>query len=268
MTHRGPGEAARARPAPTISVAHRAPRRAGSMSRFSGTHAAAIVVAAAALLLALSSPAAAASRTVQFRAADGRTVTALLNEANRRPAPAVLLLPMMGRPKDDWQAVAQRLADAGITALAIDLPGSGVPADGPELTTWTVDIGSAVSYLTSRDVGATAVGIAGASLGASLAVYTAAGDGRVRAVALVSPAADYRGVRIAAPLKQILGRPVFMLASHEDPYSARSIRELSKGNETAYETAWSQIPAHGTTLLAREPDLVRMLVEWFQRVLG
>ena len=27
-------------------------------------------------------------------------------------------------------------------------------------------------------------------------------------------------------------------------------------------------PAHGTVLLAREPDTVRRLVEWFQRTLG
>ena len=71
----------------------------------------------------------AAGRVVTFRAFDGRTITGLLMEAGNRPAPAVVLVPMLGRPKDDWQSVAQRLADANITALAIDLPGLNLPSD-------------------------------------------------------------------------------------------------------------------------------------------
>lgn len=220
------------------------------------------------LVAAGAAPVLAAGRTVTFRGADGRQVTAYLNEASRRPAPAVVLLPMMGRPRDDWQAAAQRFADAGITALAMDLPGAGVPAEGAGIEAWRAEVGAAISFLVSRDVGASSVGVAGASLGASLAAYTAAGDGRVRALALVSPVADYKGVRMGTALKQAGGRPVFLLSSRKDPYSARSIREFTKGVESGFETAWSDAPAHGTVLLAREPDLVRLMVEWFQRTLA
>jgi hypothetical protein len=31
---------------------------------------------------------------------------------------------------------------------------------------------------------------------------------------------------------------------------------------------WLTAPAHGTLLLTREPDAVRLLVEWFRRTLG
>lgn len=225
-----------------------------------------VAIVLAALAMIDVTPAWAAGRPVAFRGADGRQVNATLNEANHRPAPAVVLLPMMGRPRDDWQAVAQRFADAGITALAIDLPGNGVPGDGG-MEAWRAEVGAAISYLVSRDVGASSVGVAGASLGATLAAYAAAGDGRLRALALVSPVADYRGVRMGNTLKQVGGRPVFLIGSHKDPYSARSIREFTKGAEGGFETAWSETPAHGTNLLAREPDLVRLLVEWFQRIL-
>jgi alpha-beta hydrolase superfamily lysophospholipase len=224
------------------------------------------VLALTALALFDAAPVWAAGRPVAFRGADGRQINGSLTEANRRPAPAVVLLPMMGRPHDDWQAVAQRFADAGITALAIDLPGGGVPGEGG-IESWRAEVGAAVSYLVSREVGASSVGVAGASLGATLAAYGAAGDGRVRALALVSPVADYKGVRMGNTLKQLGGRPVFLLGSHKDPYSARSIREFTKGAEGGFETAWSETPAHGTNLLAREPDLVRLLVEWFERVL-
>src|SRR5687767_10526768 len=53
----------------------------------------------------------AASRNVTIQADDGRTVTGTLFEANYPPAPAVVLVPALGHPRDEWQAIAQRFAD-------------------------------------------------------------------------------------------------------------------------------------------------------------
>jgi dienelactone hydrolase len=211
----------------------------------------------------------AAGRVVTYRADDGRMLSGYLVEAGARPAPAVVLVPMLGRPKDDWQAIAQRLADANITALAVDLPGQYVPADPAELSGWSRDITAAVAYLGSRpDVRSGAVGIAGASLGASLAALAAAGDPAVRSIALISPALDYRGARIESPMREFGERPALLVASRRDPYAARSARELSQGAPGIRELRWSDTPAHGTALLSRDSSLVTALVEWFQRTLG
>lgn len=223
-----------------------------------------------ALLLAafvfLQPPIHGAGRLTTFRADDGRVLTGLLLEASRRPAPAVVLVPMLGRSKDDWQWVAQRFADAGITTLAIDLPGSMLPPDGAALAAWHTDVLAAVTHLASRgDV--RAVGLAGASLGANLAVLAAAADVRVRSLALVSPSLDYRGVRIEAALRKYAERPALLIASLKDPYAARSVRELAQKPPGIREVRWADAGAHGLVLLTREPDLVRSLVEWFQRTL-
>jgi dienelactone hydrolase len=211
----------------------------------------------------------AAGRIVSFRADDGRTINGLLVEANTRPAPAVVLVPMLGRPKDDWDATAQRLAEANVTALAIDLPGEYAPADPRELASWSRDVTAAVAYLFSRpDVRGGSIGIAGASLGANLAAVAAAGDSQVRSLALISPSLDYRGVRIEAAMRQFGARPALLMGSLRDPYAARSIRALADGAPGQRELRWSETPAHGTILLSREPDLSRVLVEWFQRTLG
>jgi alpha-beta hydrolase superfamily lysophospholipase len=211
----------------------------------------------------------AAGRIVAFRAADGRAVTGLLMEASLRPAPAVVLVPMLGRSRDEWQNVAQRLAEAHVTSLAIDLPGSSLPGDPAALAAWQADVQAAVEYLAGRaDVRPGALGIAGASLGANLAVLTAAADRRVRSLALVSPSLDYRGVRIEAPMRQYGARPALLVASLRDPFAARTVRELTKDPPGPREARWAETVAHGTTLLAREPDLVRALAEWFQRTLG
>src|SRR5687768_18287247 len=84
------------------------------------------------------------NRTVTFRADDGRTIAALIVEADQRPAPAVVLVPMLGRPKEDWQQLAERLGDAEITAVAIDLPGQTAPGDPRELTAWHTIVGATV----------------------------------------------------------------------------------------------------------------------------
>ena len=215
-------------------------------------------------------PVNAAGRVVNYRAADGRSLTGLLFEADARPAAAVVLVPMLGRSHDDWQAVGQRLAEANITALAIDLPGVVLPGDPQSLAAWHLDIKSAVMFLASRpaDVRADAIGIAGASLGANLAAVAAAADPSVRALALVSPALDYRGLRIEEPMRAYGARPALLMASLQDPYAARSVRELAQGAAGPREQRWSTIPAHGTLLLQRDADMVRSLVEWFQQTLG
>jgi len=228
-----------------------------------------VAAAGVACALLMSGDAEAAGRVVTFRSPSGRTVTGLFTEAEVRPAPAVILVPMLGRPKDDWQAVAERLVLAGVHALAIDLPGLELPADPQALLTWHQDIRAAVVFLAGlSDVRPGAVGMAGASLGANLVAVAAAADPGVRSIALVSPSLEYRGVRIEGAMHQYGARQALLAASVQDPYAARSVREMEKMGTGSREVRWSSVPAHGTALLSRDPELVLTLVEWFQQTLG
>jgi len=220
------------------------------------------------ILVVLVPPAFAAGRAVSFRSEDGRAIAATVFEPSQRPAPAVVLVPMLGRPHEDWDAIGQRLADANILALAIDLPGSSDPGDSKVFSGWSADVRAAVSYLTSRpEVRVGSIGIAGASLGANLAALAAADLTSVRSLALVSPSLDYRGIRIEGAMKQYGGRPALLIASSHDPFAARTVRELAKDPPGRRETRFSEAVAHGTALLARDPDVVRTLIEWFQATL-
>jgi dienelactone hydrolase len=229
----------------------------------------AVASVAALAMLSLPVVADAAARTVTIRAASGRTFDASLNEASQRPAPAVVLVGMLGKSRDDWQAIAQRFADARVTTLAIDLPGSVVPEDPKVLSAWSDDVRAAVTYLVGRpETKPGAIGILGASLGASLAAVAAGAEPVVRSLVLVSPTAEYRGLRLEGPMRQYGARPAYLLASQLDTYSARTVRDLAKNPPGIRETQLSDTSAHGTVLLAREPDLVRLIIEWFQRTLG
>jgi pimeloyl-ACP methyl ester carboxylesterase len=212
---------------------------------------------------------------VTFRTTDGVQIAATFYQATRRPAPCVILVHMLTRSREDWQAVASRLADAGISALAIDLRGHGASGadsrggpDAADLSADVLDVQAARVFLASRpDLGVGAVGMAGGSIGANLALVAAASDPTVRSVALLSPGLDYRNIRIEGPFRKYGDRPALLVASQEDSYATGSIRRLQKGAPGTREVRIVSGAGHGTVMLSRQPDLAALLVEWFERTL-
>jgi pimeloyl-ACP methyl ester carboxylesterase len=234
--------------------------------------------AAAVLMLAVLSSGApvASTRTISLRTEDGVTLWATLYEANRVPAPAVILVHMLTRSRDDWQPVATRLADAGINALAVDLRGHGAsgagPASadgGPDWSRLVLDIRAARLFLAGRpeQVRGSAIGVAGASVGANAAILEGAADPAIKSLALLSADLDYRGLRTAAAMQKFGSRPALLVAASNDPYALRSMRELAGAGGGRRETQTLDGAGHGTAMLSREPNLASSLVDWFQRTL-
>jgi pimeloyl-ACP methyl ester carboxylesterase len=227
-----------------------------------------VALAVIALVLADAGWAGAAGRAVSWTASDGTTLAGMLYEAGRQ-GPGVILVHMLGRSKDEWGAVAMRLQEAGTTVLALDLRGHGNSGGtNATLAPMTGDVRSAADWLLSRGgVRPGALAIVGASFGATLAVLAAADAPGVRAVGLISPSLDYRGLRLdPAALKKLRGRAIWLVASTEDPYALRTIRELA-GSEATCEQRLSAVRAHGTALFAADPDLTPALVDWLRRSL-
>lgn len=233
-------------------------------------------LAAALVLLALlpGADAAADTQRVTIRTEDGVSLAATWYESGARSAPAVILVHMLHKTRRDWDVVASRLAAEGIGALAIDLRGHGESTgslqegETPDYSELARDVTAARRYLASRpDVQQSRVGIAGASIGASVAVLEAAVDPTVRSLALLSPSSDYRGLRIEAAMKKYGGRPALLIASDDDPYATRSVKELQKAGGGTREVLIVNRAGHGTVMLGHDPDLSRTLVDWFHRTL-
>jgi dienelactone hydrolase len=233
--------------------------------------------------LAAAAAFAAPSHAVSFRTEDGVTIAGTLHESARHPGPAVILLHMLGRSHQDWQAVADRLAESGIHALAIDFRGHGASGagsaasdggsaasdGGSDLSRYALDVQAAIAYLASRTdlVAPAAIGIAGASLGANVAVIAAAADERVKSLALLSVSTDYRSLRADAAMKKYGARPALLVAATNDPYAMRSMKELAALGGGLRESRTPDAAGHGTMMFDRDPDLARALVDWFQRTL-
>ena len=207
-----------------------------------------------------------AASPVQFRTSDGVTIAATWYEAGDT-APAVVLVPMYTRTREDWRAFAEKLNAAGLSALSIDLRGHGGSGGAAApAAAMALDVRAAIDFLAGRP-GVRGIAVAGASLGASAAVLAAADASAVRGLALLSLVSDYRGVRIDAAVRKYGGRPMFLVASTDDPLAARTLRGLVADPATAREQRLSLVAAHGTVILERDPDVAAALVDWLRRTL-
>lgn len=209
---------------------------------------------------------------VALRASDGTALNAEWRPSGS-PAPAVLLIHMLSRSHTEWDQTGRALQAAGFGVLALDLRGHGRSSGTWEggLTSMQLDVQAGLAWLKTRpEVQKGRVGIAGASLGATLTVLAAAGDSAVRSIALVSPATDYRGLRCEPAMRRFAERSgaALILAGAGDPYASRSARQLGTITPGLRDVRLIEgSSAHGTALLAASPDLVGALVDWFQRTL-
>ncbi|HEX6161779.1 MAG TPA: pyridoxine 5'-phosphate synthase [Vicinamibacterales bacterium] len=222
------------------------------------------------LSIVLTAPSAEAGTRVSFTSADGVTIAAEFYEASSRPAPAVVLVHMLSRSRGDWGGLPDRIRDAGITALAIDLRGHGQSSgSAQDLQVMIQDVRAAARWLASRpNIRGDQIAIVGASLGASLALLAAVDVPQVRAIGLLSPSLDYRGLRTDTGLIKRLGaRSIWLAASDQDPLALRTLRDIAAEPSGAREQHVATVLAHGTVLLDKDPDVGRALVDWLRRSL-
>ncbi|MFM8535917.1 MAG: alpha/beta hydrolase [Acidimicrobiia bacterium] len=231
------------------------------------------IAALALLLLAvcLSAPAAeAAGRPVTIPTADGVSIAGELFEGPGRPSPSVLLVHMLTRNRGEWGSLPDRLRDIGLTVLAIDLRGHGQSTGSAgDLPAMTQDVRAALQWLITRpNVRTDAMAVVGASLGATLSLLASVDVPQVRAIGLLSPSLDYRGLRTDVGLVKRLGaRSLWMASSAEDPLALRTMKDFAAEPSGPREQHVATVAAHGTVLLDRDGDVGRSLVDWLRRTL-
>jgi pimeloyl-ACP methyl ester carboxylesterase len=170
--------------------------------------------------------------------------------------------------RGDWRELAPQLSALGYATLAIDLRGHGKSGGELAWNRMADDVRLALEYLKScPDIDPGRIALLGASLGANLALNAAADDPTVRGAALLSPGLDYFGVRTRAALESYGDRPLFIAASEDDEYAARSSQELAElaAGETRFELYRSA--GHGAGMLQGAPELPEQLLGWFETLL-
>jgi pimeloyl-ACP methyl ester carboxylesterase len=210
---------------------------------------------------------------VSFVTDDGWEIFGSYYVSGSEHAPCVLLLHMMPADRRSFDGFAPKLAGAGHNVLSIDLRGHGdslykdgdkMPFDkfsDAEHQESVGDIAAAKAFLDDKGADTSRTAIVGASIGANLALVYAAGDEDVKAVVLLSPGLDYRGV-MTAPAMEMYGRPSLIAASEGDGYSADSCRELKEIADDSSELKLYDGSEHGTNIFGPEPQLETEVISW------
>jgi len=184
----------------------------------------------------------------------------------------IVLLHMMPADRTSWATFAEKLQTAGFQALAIDLRGHGASQGGPdgyknffdaEHQASRSDVVAAADFLKSK--GVAKIFLAGASIGANLALEYAAAHSDARAVILLSPGFDYRGVTTEGLIARLAPEQgVYAAASEEDSYSADSVRRIFEHIQPGpgRMTKFFHDAGHGTAIFDRDPALTDEFVSW------
>lgn len=202
--------------------------------------------------------------SINFNAPDGAALAAKYYPPIVRPAPAILLLHMLGGSKADWDSFARELQKQGYAALAMDLRGFGESAKPEDWTKAPDDVKGGWQLLSSRpEVDANRTALVGASIGSNLALMVGGAQDRVTGVIALSPGLDYHGLNPTSSMKNFGERPVYLVASSDDQYSFNSIQTLAALSISA-EKLELQGAGHGTAMF-KDPDLQQALVDWLNK---
>jgi pimeloyl-ACP methyl ester carboxylesterase len=212
------------------------------------------------------------AENVTFATDDGWTLAGSYWDAGAGK-PAALLVHMLPADRRSYDDFAPKVAAAGFNVLAFDSRGHGeslkhngaeehyTSFDAAAYNASVSDLAAAKKFLAAKGADTTKIVIVGASIGANFALIYGAGDADVKAVALLSPGLDYHGVKTGPAITTYGARPVYLVASDEDKYSAESVGALRKVAPGATSKIFSHA-GHGTNIFGAEPAFADELVTW------
>lgn len=216
-----------------------------------------------AALLAASAPRCAAAARPVTLTVEGQPVAALCwvpARSGAAKAPGVILLHMLGRSKEDWRGFGDLLERSGYAAIAMDLRGGGNAGERKLVG----DARAAFEFLARQpEVDAARIGVVGASIGANGALLFALEEPRVRCAALLSPGLDYRGVSTVPGISKMT-RPVLLVASDDDEYSAESVRRLERLAPGPKAMKMYSHAGHGTQIFSADVGLDKELLAFLK----
>lgn len=201
---------------------------------------------------------------IRLKTKDGVDIAGLWWDAKGETT--ALLLHMMPATKEGWKPLAELLHAKGLNVLAIDFRGHGESSGGDYKTftdvqhrSYVLDAHAAVHFIRERtkDIMPEMV-LAGASIGANVALRVAFEYEWIRNVLMLSPGLSYHGIDIGSDIRtqdpSSYSASPWFVGSKDDGNNVEQIarlRDVYGGKVTIYETG-----GHGTDLFQAHPDLL------------
>lgn len=184
-------------------------------------------------------------------------------------ADAILLLHGAYEDSRTWDGFGKAAQERGYAVLALDLRGHG-QSSGEKTFDKTMDndIDSALAWLkASPAVNSDRIGIAGASLGANLALRGGARYPGIKSVIMLSPGMLLWQISVAEAIVAYGPRPLLLVASKEDGYPAGTVQTLDKQALGTHQLQIYPGADHGTKMMLSNPDLATLMLDWFQKTI-
>lgn len=188
---------------------------------------------------------------------------------------AVLLLHMMPATKESWDDFAALLNESGFSVLAIDLRGHGESTEqNGEILDFRAfsdmqhqstirDVEASIAFL--KKEGAREIFIAGASIGANLAVQYQSQNPDIRKTILLSAGLNYRGVKTEPAALQLKeSQSTYIIAGTQDAAAVEALNALKDAGSGKKKVKLYETAAHGTRLFVVDDKLISELVEWLK----
>ena len=193
---------------------------------------------------------------------------------------------MLGRDRSDWNGFASTLSNnsIGYAVLSIDLRGHGESLDQNgkaisfqsftpnDFNKMVLDVKAAKQFLvTQKGINPNEIAIVGASIGANVALNYAASDPSIRAVVLLSPGLNYKGVITSDSIRKYVN-PIYMATGGKDRIAGNDpqtlCNEINCGNKLK---VYQDSSSHGTDLFldkSLNPPLDKLVLLWLDATFG
>ncbi len=180
----------------------------------------------------------------------------------------VILLHMFGRDRGSWTDFAQYLQSNSYDVLAIDFRGHGrsdlkyTDFKEEDFNKMVLDVKAAKKYFT--DKGINNIAVIGASIGANTALNYGLTDKDVKALVLLSPGENYKGIKIQEDLTKLV-IPILIAVSEGDSSSLNSgLRIMDSTNAKKSIKIYKNSDAHGIDMFEKT-DLKLVILDWLNK---
>ena len=200
---------------------------------------------------------------VEIEGIDGLTLVGDFRSTGTQPQPTVLLLHMLNNRRQSWQPLVPELLAAGYTVLAIDMRGHGETGGAMEWNLAEQDLQIVLDWLREQpQVDGSQISTIGASIGANMALRSAANDADVVATVILSAGTNYRGVTTEDALALYGNRPILIVAAEGDVGAAQSARTLDSLAVGEHDLIIYDGGGHGTGLFAPHPEVIPAIIDF------
>jgi pimeloyl-ACP methyl ester carboxylesterase len=219
------------------------------------------------LIAAVGSLGAQGSETVTIAASDGQSLWGEYSDLGSNQW--VFMLHANGGDHRNWASLIPQLSGQGYNTLAVDQRGHGETGGTTDWAAAAEDVGSWMDWIEAYEAGSEAqVAMIGSSVGANLALSTCAEYSSCRTVIALSPGWDFFGVMpVSAFEGELSQRPIYLVASRGDSYSAESILSLAAAGSGDVALRSYSGSEHGTAIFDHTlngPSLETGILGWLE----